>query len=70
MPEVPQKQYPIDKQKEKNKWRRDTASKCLVAAFSADYAWELLSTPDTITNAILTAVDALDRALSEGEHDA
>jgi hypothetical protein len=66
MPAVPQKPRPICERialEEKSKWRRDTASKCLVAAYET---WQDCSIHD-LARAIVKTVDALDRALEDSE---
>jgi hypothetical protein len=60
MPATPQLPGPIDEICEKEKWRRDVASKCLVAAYGSDIIWE---SPAHMVDEILESIDSLDRAL-------
>jgi hypothetical protein len=64
MGRIPTPPYKIKKEFDKQAWRRDVASKCLIAMYgnSKDWADEHL-----LAKAFLNNVDALDKALEEKE---
>jgi hypothetical protein len=51
-----------EREKEKQAWRREVASKCLIALYGGNADWD---DTNILAKAIVANVDALDKALEE-----
>lgn len=63
---VPHKPYKTKKEFDKQAWRRDVASKCLIAIYGSN---EVSPYAHQLAQGILNNVDALDKALEEKEEE-
>jgi hypothetical protein len=64
MGRIPTPPYKIKKEFDKQAWRRDVATKCLIAIYGGNADWE---DANILAKAIVANVDALDKALEEKE---